>query len=72
MQKTKTEGEEPNLTYEQFNELQDRGEPIPGPVTKSLLPEKYLSPDTSDLSVTVKPGSNEIPLDLKDLVPRPD
>lgn len=66
VEKTKTEGETPNLTYEQINDMQQRGEPVPGPVTKNLLPEKYISPATTDLSATVKSGTNDVPLDLKD------
>ena len=67
VQKTKTEGAEPNLTYEQMNEMQSRGEDIPGPVSINLLPEKYLSAATTDLNATVKPGTqNDIPLELKD------
>ena len=66
VEKSKTEGEAPNLTYEQINEMQMRGEPIPGQVTKNLLPEKYISPATTELTVNVKSGTNDVPLDLKD------
>lgn len=67
VQKTKTEGETPtNLTYEQINEMQVRGEQVPGPVTKNLLPEKYLSPISTDLNASVKSGTNDVPLELKD------
>jgi hypothetical protein len=64
--KTKTEGEAPNLTQEQVNEMMQRGETVPGPVTTNLLPEKYTSPDTSGLSKTVKNGENDLPLELTD------
>ena len=66
VEKSKTEGEAPNLTYEQINDMQMRGEPIPGPVTKNLLPEKYISPATTELTATVKSGTNDVPLELKD------
>jgi len=36
------------------------------PQMKSVLPQKYANAKTSDLSVTVKEGSNEIPLELTD------
>jgi hypothetical protein len=36
--------------------------PVP---PKRLVPEKYESPDTSELKATVKSGRNEIPFDLK-------
>src|SRR5262249_53332966 len=32
---------------------------------KSLIPEKYATPDKSEIKVTVKEGSNEVNLDLK-------
>lgn len=64
--KTVTEGQAPELTYEQMNELQTRGEPIPSAVTKNVLPEKYASIATTDLSFTVKSGANDILLELKD------
>jgi hypothetical protein len=38
-----------------------RSEPIP----KLLSPEKYQVPATSDLKVEVKPGANDVPLELK-------
>ena len=64
--KTVTEGQGPELTYEQMSEMQARGETPPGPVTKNVLPEKYSSITTTDLNFTVKAGSNDIPLELKD------
>ncbi|HVA51244.1 MAG TPA: carboxypeptidase-like regulatory domain-containing protein [Pirellulales bacterium] len=67
VQKTKTEGSIPDLSQEEMNDRQMRGETIPGPITVNLLPEKYISPTTTDLNATVKLGTkNEIPLELKD------
>jgi hypothetical protein len=38
----------------------------PKPVApKRLVPQKYENPQTSELKATVKPGSNNIPFDLK-------
>ncbi len=38
------------------------GEPMPG---KLLTPQKYTSSKTSDLRATIKPGKNELNLELK-------
>ncbi len=35
------------------------------PAPKSLVPEKYNKPESSDLTKTVKEGSNTIDLELK-------
>jgi hypothetical protein len=64
--KTVTEGKMPDLTQEQIGEMQMKGEPIPGPVSKNVLPEKYSNGATTDLSFTVKSGANDIPIELKD------
>ena len=39
--------------------------PKPPPPPKRITPDKYANKDTTDLKVTVKAGSNKIPLDLK-------
>ena len=41
------------------------GPPKPPPVPKRITPDKYANKDTTDLRVTVKAGSNKIPLELK-------
>jgi len=41
----------------------------PPPLGKSITPAWYASKDTSGLRVTVKPGRNDIPLELKSTPP---
>ncbi|HET6881923.1 MAG TPA: carboxypeptidase-like regulatory domain-containing protein [Pirellulales bacterium] len=64
--KSRIEG--PTMTDEERNKYvqEHEGASPPTPVSKNLLPEKYVSTQTSDLSVTVKSGENDIPLNLTD------
>ena len=64
--KTVIEGTVPKLTNDEIYELQRQGKPVPVAKTKSVLPDKYGTANTSDLNVTVKPGDNDIPLTLND------
>ena len=41
------------------------GGPKPPPAPKRITPDKYANKDTTELRVTVKTGSNKIPLELK-------
>jgi hypothetical protein len=65
---TKTQMEGPTMSDEERNRfLQEHPGAIPpAPVSKNLLPARYLSPQSSDLTVTVTNGDNDIPLALKD------
>ncbi|OYV82733.1 MAG: hypothetical protein B7Z73_16840 [Planctomycetia bacterium 21-64-5] len=64
--KSQTDG--PTMTDEErYKYIEEHGGANPPePESKNLLPEKYLSPATSDLKATVKPGNNDIPLTLAD------
>ena len=43
----------------------EKGPPRPPPPPKRITPNKYANKETTDLKVTVKAGSNKIPLELK-------
>ena len=43
----------------------EKGPPRPPPPPKRITPDKYANKNTTDLKVTVKAGSNKIPLELK-------